>query len=562
MALLKRMKIFTIFTLLGALLYVLISGSSSNLSIFSINFNSFLPTGDKSICKDIQNWDEIMDFEWLMFEKHSINNQSNYQESSQNFEKLFTKCYKYINYNQMTPSKFKTHQQHILDLIKIRNLNLSILDQSHLNTDLNCGKFPLETDLNITDIYWQVKNTTNGTFYLYNAYYDDRKGVNGLPFVRIIALINVIDPIVKTFCQFWYENVSEPIVVEVYEYRYIWNRKWGYNKKGATPYLISCEVPLSLPPSLVSLVQRRCENANNLMKVKNKRPKNNKKEAFIVAVKRFEFNDDISLQIIEWCEILKILGVNKVEFFVHYIHSNVLKVLKYYESEGFMVVKFIKYPSDLQNERKKNWHQYTQNQLISYHDTFYEHMYSYDFMIPMDTDEFIMPLRQEDRTWKDLMLRTISRSVKNGKSYDCYPVDNHYFLLQSPKQNESITDVSKNLYFLPNIYRAANFTPNGGNAKTFMRMDRVLTVHNHFPFSCLDDQNDYKCKRFGVSREDGQLSHYRVNCTTKECKTSMEDPERDDSLWKFKDEILENVKSAIKKINEYSSGTVKIKLNT
>ncbi|KAL7012489.1 hypothetical protein ACKWTF_014881 [Chironomus riparius] len=552
MALLKRIKIFTILTFLGIFLYILISGSLINLSIFSINYQNFLPNNDESFCKSINNWDVIVEFEWLI---------KNNQEPNQDFEDFLKNCHKYINSTNLTPSSFKFHQQQTLDIIKGRYLNFSFPHDSSLNPDLSCGRFPLESDLNITDIYWQVTNTTNGTFYLYNAYYDDRKDVNGLPFVRIVALINVLDPVVKTFCQFWYENVNEPLVAEIYEYRYIWNRKWGWNKKGASPYLISCEVPLSVPPSHVSLVERRCGSANNLMKVKNKRPKRNKKEAFIVSVKRFEFTDDISLQIIEWSEILKILGVNKVEFFVHFCHSNVLNVLKFYESEGFMNIKFIKYPSDFQNERKKNWHQYSQNQLISYHDTFYEHMYSYDFMVPMDTDEFIMPLRDKDRTWNDLLKRTIQKSRKKKKqTFDCYPVDNHYFLLQSSHQNEAIAGIPKNLYFLPNIYRANNFTKNGGNAKTFMRMDRVLTVHNHFPFSCLDDQNDFKCKRFGVAREDGQLSHYRVNCTNKECKESIDDPVRDESLWKFKDEILGNVKKVLEKIEDFSSGKLKIKL--
>ncbi|KAL7012492.1 hypothetical protein ACKWTF_014883 [Chironomus riparius] len=511
----------------------------------------------------LENCQDIEDLEWLLFENHHkmTKYQEVYHKLSQNLEELSKNCHKYINSTNLTPSSFKFHQQQTLDIIKGRYLNFSIPNDSSLNPDLSCGRFPLESDLNITDIYWQVTNTTNGTFYLYNAYYDDRKDVNGLPFVRILALINVLDPVVKTFCQFWYENVNEPLVAEVYEYRYIWNRKWGSNKKGASPYLISCEVPLSVPPSHVSLVERRCGSANNLMKVKNKRPKRNKKEAFIVSVKRFEFTDDISLQIIEWSEILKILGVNKVEFFVHFCHSNVLNVLKFYESEGFMNIKFIKYPSDFQNERKKNWHQYSQNQLISYHDTFYEHMYSYDFMVPMDTDEFIMPLRDKDRTWNDLLKRTIQKSRKKKKQkFDCYPVDNHYFLLQSSYQNEAIAGIPKNLYFLPNIYRANNFTKNGGNAKTFMKMDRVLTVHNHFPFSCLDDQNDFKCKRFGVAREDGQLSHYRVNCTNKECKESIDDPVRDESLWKFKDEIVENVRDVIERIKKYTKGEVDLKL--
>jgi len=554
MALLKQMKTFTILTLMGVFLYILIFGLSSNLSIFSLNYQNFITNNDEVFCKGIENWDEIVDFEWLMYENHD----KFYEESSRDLDEISKKCKKYIKSANLTPKEFKFHQQQTLDIIKGRYLNFAIPNQNFkpkFSSNQNCGRFPLESDLNITDIYWQVTNTTNGTFYLYNAYYDDRKEINGLPVVRILGMINVIDPVVKTFCQFWYENVSQPLIVEVFEYRYIWNNDWGYNKKGASPYLISCELPLSVPPSHVSLVQRRCGSANNLMKVKNKKPKT--KENFIVSVKKLDYIKDISFQIIEWSEILKILGVNKVEVFVLKVHQNVLKALKFYESEGFMNVKFIKFPSDLPNETNQSWHQFLQNELISFHDTFYENMYSYDYMVPMDTDEFIIPLRFEDKTWMDLLNRTISKSLKYRKNFDCFPVENRFFLLKTTQKNEKLLEIPQNLYFLPNIYRAANFTPRGGNAKSFLRTDRVLTIHSHFPFSCLNNNENFICKRFYVSREDGQLSHYRNECIKKECLESLENPDIDLSLWKFKDQILKNVKNVMKKIEYFPGLTIK-----
>ena len=166
-----------------------------------------------------------------------------------------------------------------------------------------CGRFPKLTDLNVMDTYWHVKNSTNGTFYLFNAYFDDREEkLRNRSAIRIVAFIDKIDPIVKTYCQLWFDGIAEIITSEVYEYRLIWLRAWDSNDEGASPYLISCENPLSsegLVPSHVSLVEEKCEESNNVFEVKNKRPKNGRKKQFLVSVKGFEFADDISLWIIE-----------------------------------------------------------------------------------------------------------------------------------------------------------------------------------------------------------------------------------------------------------------------
>ncbi|KAG5666344.1 hypothetical protein PVAND_014379 [Polypedilum vanderplanki] len=207
--------------------------------------------------------------------------------------------------------------------------------------------------------------------------------------------------------------------IECYGQKY-----WGVNDKGASPYLISCTNPflfkviydifINLIPQYISIVENECDHANNVLEIKNKRPKDGHKKHFLVSVKGIDFVDDVSLLLIEWFEILKLLGVDKVEVFVVNAHVN--------------------------REFQKN-------------------------------------------------------------------------------------------YVFFQIYRAANFTPNGGNAKTFMRTDRVLAVHNHFPFSCIGPEN---CRWFIVNLDDGQLSHIRIDCDNPECKESKANPTKDITLWNTK----------------------------
>ncbi|KAL7015496.1 hypothetical protein ACKWTF_016478 [Chironomus riparius] len=461
----------------------------------------------------------------------------------------------YLFYIYITLVPAKTHLDHY-DISSFKQEDRIAPQRNELLkliTNPHCGRFPMLTDLNVSDTNWQVTNTSNGTFYLYNAYFDDREALKNKSVIRILALINKIDVSLKAYCQLWYEGMNEPIPVKVQEYLMIWPKYWGTNEKGAGPYLMTCPNPLSnvsLVPQFVSFVEDECGNANNIFEIRNKRPKNGHKENFLISVKSLDFQTDISLLLVEWCEILKIFGVNKIEIFIVNAHPNVIRVLKMYQAENLVAIKYLKFPHELPNKASESWHQWTQNDLIPYHDSFYENLYQYEYMIPMDVDEFIVPRKTEDRTWTDLLTRTIQKSRVKNETFDAFPTMNMYFVLKSVHENETIPGIPKNLRFLSSIYRAANFTPSGGNAKTFMRMDRVLTVHNHFPFSCLDSGN---CKLFDIRPEDGHLAHYRTDCDNPECKLAKPNPTKDTTLWKYKDELLKNVKEALQRLKEFKS---------
>jgi hypothetical protein len=408
-------------------------------------------------------------------------------------------------------------------------------------------------DINVSDINWQVTSTSNGTFYFYSAYFDDREALKNNSVVRILALIDKIDVSVKAYCQFWFDGMRTPIIVEVREYIMTWPKLWGTNVKGATPYIITCPNPLSnisLVPQYVSFVEQECGNANNIFEIQNKRPKSGHKEKFLISVKALDFKDDISLLLIEWLEILKIFEVNKVEIFIVNAHPNVIQVLKFYQAENFVTIKFIKFPHEFPNHQHENFFQWLQSELVAYHDSFYENMYLYEYMVPLDIDEFIIPKNIEDRTWSDILKRLNEKTKDEKQVIDAFPAMNMYFLLKSIHKDEKIPGIPKKLRFLSNIYRAANFTPKNGGAKSFMRMDRVEIVHNHFPQKCFERKD---CKWYVMPPEIGQNVHYKTDCPNPECKESLQNPVRDTTLWKYKDEILKNVNSTIEKLKEFQS---------
>ena len=88
----------------------------------------------------------------------------------------------------------------------------------------------------------QETETSNGTFYLYGAYLDRRKNNRLGPTIRILGMINRLEPRVRTFCQIWFQGSHQPVISKVLEYKYIWFKKWGNYKHGIfQPYMLACQ---------------------------------------------------------------------------------------------------------------------------------------------------------------------------------------------------------------------------------------------------------------------------------------------------------------------------------
>lgn len=83
-------------------------------------------------------------------------------------------------------------------------------------------RFPSMFDLEFSNLYWQTLRTSNGTFQLYGAYLDKRSHNRLGPTVRILGMIDRIEPTVVTYCQFWFESKKDPVISKSFEYKYIW----------------------------------------------------------------------------------------------------------------------------------------------------------------------------------------------------------------------------------------------------------------------------------------------------------------------------------------------------
>lgn len=408
-----------------------------------------------------------------------------------------------------------------------------------------CFDHPPLGELYIENEFWQVLETSNGTFKMFNAYYDNREASKVGPVIRILAYINQPFIEVKTFCQFKFTGSRDPIVVETHEYRLMWYTQWGINSKGSQPHLISCINPFAsfgLVPLTVSLVEHECDEASNSLEIIYNEPEIGKKKPFGVCVKHLDFMDDQSALITEWIETLALLGAHKIFIYVIKLHSNMMRTLKFYETMGRVKVEMIAEPAGLP-KRKDNLQQWLQNEMISLNDCLYKHMYEYEYLSPLDIDEIILPTKPKDKTWSDLLARVTEKGKLPRK--DAYVARNVFFLSDNNHEGEIQPEVPSDMTFLQHIYRAQNYSRIVVGAKSFHNTETVVVIHNHFPMQCF---NKEYCVWQSIPVEDAHLQHYRRDCENypkDECQGFKDHTVKDLTLWKYKDELIKNFKKSM-----------------
>lgn len=420
--------------------------------------------------------------------------------------------------------------------------------------------FPSLYELEFNNVYWQKFSTANSSFYLYGAYYDDRWRGGPLPMVRILAMIDRVSP-PPALCQIWFDRISVPIISQA-TYIYGWYNKWGnYHDGFLQPYIVTCKIPRikGLPkdffPTSVSLVENRCNKATNNLRILNDRPQ--KKEEFAVCVKGLDFlHEDLSVRLVEWIELLRILGANKIFLYELEIHPNISKVLEHYQRDGIVELTKITLPGNQPNlpgfrhlYLKNKLTNKRQNELIPYNDCLYRNLYRYDYVALLDIDEVIMPLQHSN--WSELM-REVQKESLVEKNYTraSYNVRNVYFLDDLGLGEEQLSHLAheegipRYLHMLQHVYRSQNYTKPGQYVKCFHNTQRAVSLHNHFPLNCFGT-----CTTYSIPVELAHLQHYRKDCVgplKKSCKEFRTYTTRDTTIFKYKEPLITRTTHVLK----------------
>ena len=392
---------------------------------------------------------------------------------------------------------------------------------------------------------------------MFNAYYDARKYLKfkDQALIRIMAFIqppNVLGG-PKPFCQFWFNDVDDPIVSEVYDFLVMWPDGWGLDDQEPLPYLVTCLNPLislGLVPTQVSLVENQCDVATNIFDIFYNLLKNvetERKELAICAKlynfqddTNLDFKDDKALELIEWIETQLILGVDKIIFHVRDVHAEMYKVLKFYATQGKVDIEYVTMPDGVEAY-------YLKKDIIGFNDCLYKNMYRFKYLLPIEVDEIIVPARLEDKTLPDLLKTRVIPIIFNSNPNGAvnFIFRTAFFFQENNKMAAVQPEVPNDFKFLQHVYRAANFSQPGSAKKSIINADWATVIFDYHAHHCFRI-----CHKFEVSDEDAVVQHYSKhgcgeNFSLEECEAFRKNSTKDITLWKYKDDIIRKVRKTV-----------------
>ncbi|XP_017135275.1 uncharacterized protein LOC108151265 [Drosophila miranda] len=394
-----------------------------------------------------------------------------------------------------------------------------------------CAPYPRYEDLVFKNGDFQWVTQGNLSYFLYNAYYDRRPAS---PEVMVLAMVTTIKgPYPQAFCQFWYADSGQPDLVSVTDTKVGWYDVWGNVAGVAYPTMFSCVVPEPeiRVPQLVSLVfGNRCAPARNALIVVNSQVPERALDSNLhtgVCVKSLSFPDrDISERMVEWLELLRLLGVERVVAFdIGELTANTSRTLAHYtDVDGLLQLR----PHRLLDELPEHWDLRARlTEVLMYNDCLYRNMYEFDYLGVFDVDEVIMPLGKllnYQMLLKELLTIDVNCSARTSFCFR-----NVYF----PKELAPDPLLPQQLYMLSHVTRVADHLDANSAIKCLHNPNYVTLTHNHFPLHWRAS-----CGAMDVPVRTGQMQHYR-HVDDLETLTHPT-PVRDDNILRFRRQLLRN----------------------
>ncbi|CAB3387603.1 Hypothetical predicted protein [Cloeon dipterum] len=407
------------------------------------------------------------------------------------------------------------------------------MDPRDFRANTSCALYVTPLEISFNNLYWQVQQTVDANLYFFGAYYDTRPS-NG-PVVRILATTDSRQAEKKSlFCQIWYEVETTPSFSQV-SFHYLGDENWVGKDVRMQPYMLTCKLPANGEiPKSVSIVADRCDNAtNNLKVIYNQLPREEKKKGFAVCAKTLFFeNRDLPTRLVQWIEMLRILGASNISFYTFQVGEVVKRVLNYYQGTGFAISFPITMPGSIVNVPellkiylRKHQREREAQQLIHYNDCLYRNMDLYDYIVPLDVEELIVPV--STNSWHELFaLKTHSDASNKSSAFLTKNVLYHF------EEKNASNDSLRNIPHLRNEER--NVT---AELKSFQNTKKVVLMREQEPKECFG-----ACEMYVFRPEDARLWRYKRGLSTKANVTT------DKTLWKFKHELIESTNKVLKNV--------------
>jgi hypothetical protein len=165
----------------------------------------------------------------------------------------------------------------------------------------------------------------------------------------------------------------------------------------------------------------------------------------------------------------------------------------------------------------------------------------------MDTDEVILP--KNVQTWGELIDVVVPKSLAVANyTRASYNFRNVYFWDDAEHSHRWEANIPRHMHMLQHVYRSYNYTKPNQYVKCFHNVQKILTLHNHFPLACLGGG----CTSYPVEPETAHLQHYRADCVStlkKSCDSEYKQHlVKDTIIWRYKEDLIPRVTKVLKSL--------------
>jgi hypothetical protein len=110
---------------------------------------------------------------------------------------------------------------------KLGGVNLNRIPRNLIFEEYpTCGRYPLPADVTVDNVIWQVLQIRKGFVKVLNAYAVKRPFLNDTQtFIKLNVASVQLNSSDALYCQFWYENSVEPVVVNVTSIFCTWGKQ-------------------------------------------------------------------------------------------------------------------------------------------------------------------------------------------------------------------------------------------------------------------------------------------------------------------------------------------------
>ena len=372
--------------------------------------------------------------------------------------------------------------------------------------------------------------------YVYSAFYDDRKSLGTFPVVR---LIGVAEEFTNNHFQCLLSYPSRPDHVTPLK---VGDIGAGVNRhdKLFKEYIFTCHLYHEDIPENVSIVKTFGDKPNFIMPVEiAARPLRRDAFGCCVSVAYWHHNP---YQIVEWMEMLRMLGVSKVTVYNNSLEKEAARVFLWYDRQGFVDFRqshnFIRDPGEL------SIHMHMSPVI---NDCMYRNMYRFKKMVVTDLDELIIPRTVDNYT--DLMVVIDQKQgVGNHHQAKHYVFTNDYFFLDFP--GEDTGQVAK----LTTLRHRKRIEPSeqGYAIKSIISPLACARMHNHYCWG-ITELYDTEGNTIEVDPKLALNQHYKrchLDLWEKPgmCLDAAKRAIQDDIMLKYKDRLLKAVSEKLLRI--------------